>query len=62
VGVEGSETLTNYGLLDIVPMFDEVLQGASPHYKYAKSKANGIALVDVTASEIDVTFAHVKDV
>ncbi len=54
--VESSQTLTDLGLLALVPRFDELLQAAGPHYRYAKSKANGIAVVDLTAAALECTF------
>jgi alkaline phosphatase D len=50
------------GLLELIPRFDELLQAASPHYKYANSWANGIATCEVTADQIQVTFIIVGDV
>lgn len=60
--VEHNDALVQYGLLDLVPQFDQILLSSSPHYKYAKSLAHGIAVVDVTAAEIKVTFSSIADV
>lgn len=52
-----------YGLKDLVPKFDEVLTGASPHYKYAKSLIHGVSIVEVDGDkEIRVTFVQIADV
>jgi alkaline phosphatase D len=50
------------GLLELVPMWDDLLKQASPHYRYANSFVNGIAICDLSADEIDVTFLILKDV
>ncbi len=45
--IAGDELLSSLGLLELVPQFDELLLEAGPHYRYAKSRANGLALVEV---------------
>ena len=60
--IDSEPALSSLGLGDLVPQFDTLLQQASPHYLYAKSKANGIAVAAVTAEDIQVTFMEVADV
>lgn len=55
-------TYASFGLADLVPQWDTILAQASPHYKYRNSFANGIALCEVSAAEINVTFLIVGDV
>jgi alkaline phosphatase D len=50
------------GLLDLIPMWDDLLKAASPHYRYANSVVNGVAVCDLSADKIEVTFLVVKDV
>ncbi len=49
-------------LIPLVPMFDEVMKGTSPEYKYADSLAHGIAIADVSADEFAVEFIRIGDV
>jgi alkaline phosphatase D len=59
--VEQSPTFKSLGLDKLVPQTDMLLQQAGPHYKFARSKANGVALVDVAgATEMKVTFLILK--
>lgn len=61
--IAGSDTLSDLGLLELVPEFDNVLQATSPHYVYADSLANGIGIVEVDGDvEMRVTFLYVNDV
>ncbi len=61
--VKGLDPNDAYGLSGLVPDFDKILTGTSPHYKYAKSFAHGIAIMDVNGSaDIQVTFLEVADV
>lgn len=53
--------LTAVGLLDLIPQWDDLLKAASPHYQYARSTLNGVAIADLTAERIEVTFVHVAD-
>jgi alkaline phosphatase D len=62
IAVEGNPTLVALGLADLVPMFDEVLQEANPHYRYTASLANGIAVAEVAADAIEVEFLHVSGI
>lgn len=50
------------GLLELVPMWDDLVKEASPHYKYANSVFNGLAVCDLSADKLEVTFLVVKDV
>jgi alkaline phosphatase D len=49
-------------LADLVPQFDTVLQATSPEYKYARSNAHGVAIVEVDADELAVEFLEISDV
>lgn len=61
--VDSTPTLSALGLGDLVPQLDSVLLGTNPHYRYAKSLAHGIAIVDVQGAEaIEVTFLHIANV
>jgi alkaline phosphatase D len=53
----------DFGLQELVPQFDQILTAASPHYKYANSKAHGVSVIEVDKKkEIRVHFFHVADV
>jgi len=61
--IAGSQTLTDLGLLALVPQFDKVLQETGPHYVFADSLANGIAIADIDGdNEMRVSFVHMGDV
>jgi alkaline phosphatase D len=60
--VLSGDTFKSLGLLELVPMWDTLLQQASPHYRYANSFVNGIAVCDLSTEKLDVTFLIVKDV
>jgi alkaline phosphatase D len=60
--VLSTDTFKNLGLLELVPMWDTLLQEASPHYRYANSFVNGVAVCDISADKLEVTFLIVKDV
>jgi hypothetical protein len=61
--LSGDPTFSSLGLLELVPRFDDILQQASPHYRYAKSTGNGVALVEVRGDqEMVVTYFQVTDV
>lgn len=55
-------TFASFGLGDLVPQWDDLLKVASPHYRYANSFVNGIAVCDVSAEMVEVTFLIVGDV
>src|SRR6185436_6588887 len=61
--VDATPTLTALGLGELVPLFDEILVEGSPHYRYAKSSATGIAIIGVDRGRaVEVDFIHVDDV
>ena len=61
--VDGNATLSDLGLGDIVPMFDQRLTAAGPHYKFARSNVNGIGIVDVEGDQrVRVTMLTTGDV
>lgn len=57
-----SETLSSLGLEEVVPQFDTLVKQASDHYQYLSSNVNGIAIVEVDAAALAVTFLVVGDV
>ena len=59
--VNGNEVLVAVGLADLVPRFDELLRLPSPHYKYSAVNDNGVAVMDVDAERIEVTYLIVED-
>lgn len=61
--VDSNPTLSALGLGALVPQFDTILQQASPQYRYAKSLAHGIAIMDVQrASAVEVEFLQIAAV
>jgi alkaline phosphatase D len=61
--VETNDLLKGLGLAPLVPELDQRFQKAGPHYKYAKSLANGIGVAEVEGQkEMRVTFLLVGDV
>jgi alkaline phosphatase D len=50
------------GLLDLVPEFDANVLATNPHIRYAESTKNGLAIVEISDSRIDVRFVAVSDV
>ncbi|MSP25048.1 MAG: alkaline phosphatase [Myxococcales bacterium] len=59
--ISGDEVLSSLGLLALVPQLDTLFQDAGAHYRYAKSRANGVALVEVDGDkEIKVSFLELK--
>ena len=60
--VRSSPTLTNLGLLDLVPKTNAILLSTNPHLKHSDATANGIAIASVSATSFDVTFLAVADV
>lgn len=59
--VEGNATFKSLGLGALVPKMDELIRAAGPHCKFARSKGNGIGIVDVEGeSELRVTFLLLK--
>jgi alkaline phosphatase D len=59
--VDGDELLQALGLGDLVPRFDELMQSASPHYRYAASNENGVGVATVSAESFEMTFLTVSD-
>lgn len=60
--VDGSETLTDLGLGELVGQFDTILGDSSPHYKYTNSNSSGIAIANVTAAAFEVEFLQIDTV
>lgn len=60
--IAADPTLSGLGLLELIDRWDELLEQGSPHYRYANSSANGIAVASVTADALEVTFVIVGDV
>jgi alkaline phosphatase D len=60
--VESNIFLDALGLGALIPQFDANLLATNPHLRHAESRNNGLALVDVVASEVRVTFVEVDEV
>jgi alkaline phosphatase D len=61
--IDATPTFKALGLGTLVPKMDELLVEAGPHYRLARTKANGIGLVDVDGSkELRVTYLFVGGV
>lgn len=60
--VDGNPLLASLGLGDLVPRFDEILGATNPHYKFADSRANGVAIAEVSDDAVEVTFLIVPDI
>jgi len=61
--IDASPTFTALGLGTLVPKMDALLVEAGPHYRLARTKANGIGVVDVDgAKELRVTYLLVAGV
>lgn len=60
--IDGNAVLAGLGLGDLVPRFDELVETASPHYRYLNSNVNGLAVVDVNADAFSVEFLLLGDV
>jgi alkaline phosphatase D len=58
--LSGDPTLKQLGLAELIDRFDELLKQGCPHYKYAKSFYNGIALCDVSTAAVEVTFLRIN--
>jgi alkaline phosphatase D len=50
------------GIGALVPEFDTNLLATNPHLHHAESRRNGLAIVDVSASELRTTFVEVDEV
>lgn len=59
--IAGDPALSQLGLTDLIPEWDTLLKAHSPHYQYGKSDTNGVAIADITAGAMEVTFIHVGD-
>jgi alkaline phosphatase D len=61
--VKGLDPDGTLGLAPLVPQFDQVLRDSNTHYKYNKSFAHGISIMEVEGDkEIRVTFLDIQDV
>ncbi len=61
--VNGLDPDGTFGLKPIVPQFDKVLNDSNQHYKYNKSFAHGVSIMEVDGdNEIRVTFLDIQDV
>jgi alkaline phosphatase D len=54
--------LNALGLGALIPQFDANLLAANPHFGHAESRRNGLAIIDVSATEVQATFVEVGDV
>jgi hypothetical protein len=59
--IAGDATLSQLGLNALIPQWDTLLKAHSPHYQYGNSSTNGVAIADITAGAMEVTFIHVSD-
>ncbi|MBX3128331.1 MAG: alkaline phosphatase D family protein [Polyangiaceae bacterium] len=62
VAVKSLDPNGAFGLAALVPDFDQVLNDSNAHYKYNKSFAHGISVMEVSAAEVRVTYLHIADV
>ncbi|HEY5926897.1 MAG TPA: alkaline phosphatase D family protein [Kofleriaceae bacterium] len=60
--VAQSPILAGLGLGDLVPQFDANVLATNPHMRHAESTKNGLAIVDVSATDVIVTFVEVEGV
>lgn len=61
--VNGLDPDGSFGLKPIVPQFDQVLLDSNNHYKYNKSFAHGVSVMEVDGDkEVRVTFLDIQDV
>ncbi|HVU01319.1 MAG TPA: alkaline phosphatase D family protein [Polyangiaceae bacterium] len=60
--IGGNATFKALGLLELIPQWDTLLPQSSPHYRYSNSFENGIAICDLSAESVEVTFFIVSDV
>ena len=54
--IESNLVLKGLGLADLVPEFDTNLLATNPHVDFAESTRNGLAIVEIGAAQVDVTF------
>jgi alkaline phosphatase D len=59
--IGGDPTLSGLGLLELIPRWDELLREASPHYQYGNSFTNGVAIGDLNAERLEMTYLHVSN-
>ncbi|MCA9547815.1 MAG: alkaline phosphatase D family protein, partial [Myxococcales bacterium] len=60
--LEGNQTLSDLGLVDIAREFDREVYMANPHIKFTDNLANGYLRVDLSAAEVQATWVTVPDV
>ncbi|MEZ4221364.1 MAG: alkaline phosphatase D family protein [Polyangiaceae bacterium] len=61
--VNGLDPDGNFGLKPLIPQFDKVLNDSNKHYKYNKSFAHGVAVMEIDGDkEVRVTFLDIQDV
>ena len=60
--IDNDALLSALGLSALVPRFDELVTAASPHYAFARGRAYGLAIAEVTAEEFKTTFLLVDGV
>ena len=59
--IEQNELLDALGLGELVPEFDANVLATNPFFRHAESTRNGLAIVEVTAAEVGVTFVETSD-
>lgn len=60
--VEQTPLLDAFGLGALIAEFDKNVLATNPHFLHAESRRNGLAIIDVTAAEVQATFLEVDDV
>jgi len=60
--VAGNAFLQSFGLGNLIPAFDANVLATNPHLLHSESTRNGLAIVDVSAAEVRVTFVEVDEV
>ena len=60
--VAQSPILDALGLGELIPELDTNLLATNPHIRHAESRRNGLAIIDIAATELRATFVEVSDV
>jgi alkaline phosphatase D len=60
--IAGNVLLNALDLASLVPEFDANLMTTNPHIRHAQSTSNGLAIVEIDAAQVEVSFLSVGDV
>lgn len=60
--IAANPLLQSLGLGDVVPLFDSIVRASGPHFRYASSRANGLAIVAVNRETFAVELREIDDV